>query len=356
MEKLYCREGTRLNRYISYFWQSFNCFPMKKNIALLSGGDSSEHDISVKSARQLAGQIDRDKYRVYTISIHGIEWIWEDEKGKRFSIDKNDFSLHLPKEKVRFDCAFIAIHGTPGEDGKLQAYFDLTGIPYTSSGRLTSALTFNKYFCKNYLANFGILSAKTLFFSHPDKVDPEIVVRELGLPCFVKPNEGGSSFGVSKVKKPEELEQAVEAAFREDREILIESYVEGREITCGLIKTKEREHIFPLAEIVSKNEFFDFHAKYTPEACEEIVPARIPEDKTRECQEISSRIYSILQCKGLVRIDYILSGDRFYFLEVNTIPGMTAESIVPKQIKAMGLSPTDVYSWMIDDALGIIKR
>jgi D-alanine-D-alanine ligase len=323
---------------------------MKKIIALLSGGNSSEFEISIKSGTQVASYIDHSKYEVYPIVLRGKDWYWNNKKGERVPIDKNDFSLRHDGKHIRFDCVFIAIHGTPGEDGKLQAYFDLLNIPYTSCGRLTSALTFNKYFCKNYLAGFGIPIARSLLITDPSRVDHQHVIKELGLPCFVKPNEGGSSFGVSKVKHESELGRAIEIAFREDRQIVIESYIKGTEITCGLIKTRKGEMIFPVTEIVSKKEFFDYEAKYMDGLSEEITPARIPEEKRKECQELSSRIYSILQCKGVVRIDFILSGNRLYFLEVNSIPGMTAESIVPKQAAAYGLSLSELYSLIIEEA------
>lgn len=324
---------------------------MKKTVALLSGGDSSEYDISVKSAHQVARLIDKDKYQVYIITIRGGDWYWENEQGQKVPVDKNDFSLMHNGRKVMFDCVFIAIHGTPGEDGKLQAYFDLMGIPYTSSGRLTSALTFNKYFCKIFLRNYGILTAKALLFTDPDSVYHDLILRELGLPCFVKPNEGGSSCGVSKVKDEKELNQAIAAAFAEDRQVIVEKFVKGIEVTCGLIKTSTREYIFPVTEIVSKTEFFDYQAKYTTGMSDEITPARIPAAKAKECQDLSSRIYSLLQCHGVVRIDFILSRNKLYFLEVNSIPGMSAESIVPKQAIAYGIRLQDLYSLVIEDAI-----
>ena len=253
--------------------------------------------------------------------------------------------------KVKFDCALIAIHGTPGEDGKLQAYFDLMQIPYTGCDLLTSSLTFNKFVCNNFLRKTGLKIAKSVLVKKDEAIDENKIITELGLPCFVKPNEGGSSFGISKVKKTEELIPAIQKAFNENSEVLIEEFIDGREITCGLIKTREQSHIFPLTEIVSKKEFFDYDAKYTPSLVDEITPAAISEELSEKCKQLSSGIYDTLRCKAVVRIDYILNGDDFYFLEINTIPGMSENSIVPKQAANYGLALTDLFDMIIEDSL-----
>lgn len=324
---------------------------MKKRIAIMAGGYSSEYQISINSAGQVMKNLDPELYETFLIHLTREGWYHETDNGEKIQIEMKDFSLTLEGRRIEFDCAFIAIHGTPGEDGKIQGYLDLLDIPYTGPGRLTSALTFNKYFCKNFLLNYGISMARTLQFRNLDTIDPDQVIKTLGLPCFVKPNEGGSSLGISRVNKTEDLEPAIRKAFKEDDSILIESHLEGRELTCGLIKTREEEHIFPITEVISKKEFFDYEAKYTEGMAEEITPAEVPGEIAAECQQLSSRIYSYLNCKGLVRIDYILSNNRLYFLEVNTIPGLSVESIVPKMVNEYGMSLKDLYSLCIKTAI-----
>jgi len=323
---------------------------MKKNIAVLAGGNSSEFPVSIRSAEQIAGELDPDKYDVYRITIKGTGWILEDEKTGQIPVNKNDFSCNTPTGKLIFDCALITIHGTPGEDGKLQGYFESLNIPYTTSGILSSSLTFNKKATKLFLKSFGILSPASVYLCKGELLNTETIIDKLGLPVFVKPNQSGSSFGVTKADNEVVLEKAINHAFEEGNEIIIEEFIEGSEITCGVLKTESKEIIFPLCEIVSKNEFFDYEAKYTPSKAEEIVPARISADKTRECQSLASYIYSAVDCRGIVRIDYILSDDKFYFLEVNTIPGMSAESIVPKMAREYGISLRELYTLVIDDA------
>jgi D-alanine-D-alanine ligase len=320
---------------------------MKKNIALITGGDSSEIVISLKSAAQVAGQLSKESYRTYIIVITGRDWYYESPEGVKYQVDKNDFSLSLPGEKISFEFAVIMIHGTPGEDGKLQGYFDMMGIPYSSCGVLAASLTFNKYYCKTYVANSGIKTARSLLLRRNDLIDEPDIANRVGLPCFVKPNNGGSSFGASKVNRQTELATAIEKAFNEDHEVIVEEFISGTEITCGLVKFSGREMIFPLTEIVSKTEFFDYEAKYTPGMAEEIIPARIPEELALKCREISSSLYDLLNCRGIVRIDYILKGEEFWFLEVNTVPGMSENSIVPRQIRAMELQMSDVMDMII---------
>ena len=323
---------------------------MKKNIAVIAGGNSSEFPVSIRSAEQIAGELDPDKYDVYKITIKGTSWILEDEKTGQIPVNKNDFSSNTPMGKLKFDCALITIHGTPGEDGKLQGYFESLNIPYTTSGILSSSLTFNKKATKLFLKSFGILSPAAVYLHKGELVKTETIINKLGFPVFVKPNQSGSSFGITKADNEATLEKAISHAFEEGNEIIIEEFIEGSEITCGVLKAGSKEIIFPLCEIISKNEFFDYEAKYTPSKAEEIIPARISADKTRECQSLASYIYSALDCRGIVRIDYILSDDKFYFLEANTIPGMSAESIVPKMAREYGISLRELYTLVIDDA------
>ncbi len=323
---------------------------MKKNIAVIAGGNSSEFPVSIRSAEQIAGELDPDKYDVYKIIIKGTNWILENEKTGHIPVNKDDFSCITPTGKLKFDCALITIHGTPGEDGKLQGYFESLNIPYTTSGILSSSLTFNKKATKLFLKPFGILSPASVYLYKGELIKTETIIDKLGLPVFVKPNQSGSSFGVTKADNEATLEEAINHAFEEGNEIIIEEFIEGSEITCGVLKAGSKEIIFPLCEIVSKNEFFDYEAKYTPSKAEEIIPARISADKTRECKSLTSYIYSSIDCRGIVRIDYILSDDKFYFLEVNTIPGMSAESIVPKMAREYGINLRELFTLVIDDA------
>jgi D-alanine-D-alanine ligase len=324
---------------------------MKKNVAIVAGGDSSEFSISVSSAKQVANQLRRDKYNIYTILLKGKDWILKNNRFDNIPVNKDNFSCTLQGKLILFDIVFIAIHGTPGEDGKLQSYFDLIGIPYTSSGAFTSALTFNKYACKAYLKEFGISSARAILIRRGEPVNEKKLISQLGLPCFVKPNNSGSSVGVSKISGGEELKAAIKRALAEGDEVIIEEYIKGIEVSCGLVKTCNRELIFPLTEIVSKKDFFDYEAKYTKGMADEITPARIPDQTALHCQELSSKIYSVLNCRGIVRIDYILTGNKAYFLEINTVPGMSTESIIPKQAKTYGIELADLYELIIEDAL-----
>lgn len=324
---------------------------MKKNIAIVAGGDSSEYVVSINSAEQVAKWLDKEKYSVYTVLVKGAEWIVKSESFCDVIVNKDDFSFSLNGNKTIFDCALIIIHGTPGEDGKLQGFFDTLNIPYTTANTLASAITFNKIFSKNYVKPFNIPIAKYITMVKGDVIDANQILEVTGLPCFVKPNCGGSSFGITKVKEKEKLFEAIEEAFKEDEEVIIEEYLEGMELTCGLIKTKDKSYIFPPTEIVSKNEFFDYEAKYTKGMADEITPARISEELTIEVQNLSSQIYDIFQLNGIVRIDYIYTKNKLYFMEVNTVPGMSAASIVPQQIEAAGFDPKDIYTIVIEDAI-----
>lgn len=319
-----------------------------RTIAIVAGGDSSEYEISVKSAKEVLALIS-SKYDARLIMIRGNAWYWEDPKGRRFSVDKNDFSLNTDDRKIRFDAVFIAIHGTPGENGLLQGYFDMMQIPYTSCSTFCSALTFNKQACKLYLKDYGISMAENVLFRRETMPDPDAIISRTGLPCFVKPNDSGSSFGVSKVKSRDELPAAIEAAFRESREVMVEAFMNGREIACGVAKIKGKTLVLPLTEIISMNEFFDYEAKYTSGKSKELTPADLPGELTNRIQELSSEVYDILGCKGIVRVDFIVVNSNPFFLEINTVPGMTMESIIPKQAKAAGIDLGELYSMVIED-------
>lgn len=324
---------------------------MKKKIAVIAGGDSGEYSISIQSATMVSAQIDTKKYDLFLILIKGKNWTYNHPKFGDIQIDKNDFSLTIDHNKISFDLVFNLIHGSPGENGKLQGYFDMLGLPYTSSNAVTSALTFNKAYCNQVVKNVGVAVSKSvhLFKKHP--CDLEILLQNIHFPVFVKPNQGGSSVGMSKVGFAEDLAAAIEKAFAEDDEILVEEFIKGRELTCGAFEFKGDIMRFPITEIISKKEYFDYEAKYDKAFADEITPADIPEELTKRIQETSAKLYRVLNCKGLVRFDYISTEDEIWFLEVNTVPGMSDASIVPQQIQAMGYSPKDFYSMIIEEAL-----
>jgi D-alanine-D-alanine ligase len=323
---------------------------MKKNVAIVAGGDSSEVIVSLKSAAGLYSFIDKTRYNLYIITIRGSQWQLEMEGFDRVAVDKNDFSIRLGDQTVRFDFAYITIHGTPGENGILQGYFDLIGLPYSSCGVLASALTFNKFTCNNYLKGFGIKVSESVLLRRGQSITPEEVGNAVGFPCFVKPNVGGSSFGVTKVKTAADVVPAIEKAFSEGEEVMIEAFMQGTELTCGMYRIPEKTVVFPVTEVVPHNEFFDFDAKYKGQV-EEITPARISESLTRRVQQLTAAIYDILGCKGIIRVDYIVSeGEVIHLLEVNTTPGMTETSFIPQQIAAAGLKIADVMSDIIEAA------
>lgn len=327
-----------------------------KNIALLLGGDSAEATISMRSADQMLRFLDHNLYHVYPINVTGTLWTFTND-GRSIEIDKNDFTLLIDGSKIKFDGVVPMIHGTPGEDGRLQAYFELLRIPYTTCDVLTSSLTFNKHACKTYLNSLGILFPKGKLIRRGDKIDADEICAVLGLPCFIKPNNGGSSCGVTKIKSCEELEPALMVAFAEDaEEVLVEEFVQGTEITCGLAKLDDTIKVFPITEIVSKKEFFDVEAKYQVGMSEEITPARISDSLRTDCETLSTAIYKHLNCRGIVRIDYIIRDGQLYFLEVNTVPGMSEASIIPKQLVAIGLSIKEVYTQLIEEAIKRQKR
>lgn len=321
---------------------------MKKKIALVSGGFQNEAVVSYKSAEQVAQALDKTKYRVYNVHVTPVKWtVVEDEN--EFEIDKSDFSFSRKEEKIKFDYAFIMIHGSPGEDGKLQAYFDLIKLPYSTGSFFNMALTFNKNACKAMLRNHSVKMAKDLILIKGKTYDESHIVNELKLPVFVKPCEAGSSFGISKVKCIEELKPAIEKAFEEDEEIILEEFIDGTEVTCGVLKTKSNTYLLPLTEIVSKNEFFDYEAKYTTGMADEITPARISLENTKAIHQISEKIYDALHCKGIVRIDYIIKNNEAYFIEVNTVPGMSKNSIVPQMAAYAGLKLKDLFTEIIEE-------
>lgn len=324
---------------------------MKKNIAIVAGGDSSEVVVSLKSAAGLYSFMDKNMYNLFIVTIVGQLWQVEISESEKIEIDKNDFSFKQNGNKVKFDFAFITIHGTPGENGILQGYFELINLPYSCCGVLAAAITFNKFTCNQYLKGFGVKVSESLVLHARQKVSDEEVAQKIGFPCFVKPNVGGSSFGVTKVKTIDQVQAAISKAFSEGEEVMIEAFMAGTEITCGIYKTKEKTVVLPITEVVPENEFFDYDAKYKGQV-QEITPARISNPLTERVQKLTSAIYDILGCKGIVRIDYIISeGEVVNLLEVNTTPGMTATSFIPQQIKAAGLDIQDVMTEIIENEL-----
>lgn len=324
----------------------------KINTAILAGGDSSEYFISLKSAEAIAGNLNKEKYNIYVVQVKGSEWILTNDLNCGLIINKDDFSFNDNGQKVKFDIVFPAIHGTPGENGLLQAYFELLNIPVIGSGVLSSALTFNKFYCNAYLRSFDIVNiAKSILVKKEQAYNIKKIIDHVGLPCFVKPDAGGSSFGISKVKELNKMEEAIEEAFKESGSVMIEQFIPGAEISCGYFKVKNVDYPLPPAEIVSKNEFFDYQAKYDSDYNEEIIPARITDDQIKDCQDITGRLYNALNCSGIVRMDYIMKDGEFWFLESNSVPGMTNESIVPKMIRKAGMTFSEIADLLINEKL-----
>ena len=322
-----------------------------KTIAIVAGGEQSEVVVSIKSAKGIFSFLQDSGYNRYITVIEKDNWHVLLEDDTTLPIDKNDFSFTLNGQKITFDCAYITIHGIPGEDGRLQGYFEMIGMPYTSCNVLASAITYNKFVCNTYLKSFGVNVAPSIRLRKNDAITAAQVVEKVGLPCFVKPNLGGSSFGVTKVKAIEEVEPAIAKAFAEAQEVIIESFMQGTEITNGIFKTAKRQVVLPITEVVPANEFFDFDAKYKGES-QEITPARLSEKLTSKVQKTTAFIYNILGCNGIVRIDYIITkGDKINLLEVNTTPGMTPTSFIPQQIPHAGLVISEVISEIIEDAI-----
>lgn len=321
-----------------------------KNIAIIAGGYSSEYVVSLKSAKGLYEFIDKDRYNLYIVMIKKSQWTVEVPDGSTPDIDKNDFSFLTNGQKIKFDYAYITIHGCPGEDGRLQGYLDMLGIPYSSCGVLAGALTFNKFINNQFLKSQGFRISDSIRLLEGQKIDTEDIIYKLGLPVFVKPNDGGSSFGITKVKEASQMQPAIEKAFAEGREVIIERYIKGTEVTCGCYKIKGKQVAFPITEVVTENEFFDFNAKYNGEV-QEITPARISAKLTAEIQQNTLDIYDIIGANGIIRIDYIIPEDgNPVLLEVNTNPGMTVTSFIPQQIRAAGLDIKEVMTEIIENA------
>lgn len=324
----------------------------KKNIALVMGGFSGEHDISIMSGCQVYENLDHEKYNVYKIVVDREGWYGLADDGSRMPVNRDNFTV---EGVSRFDLAFIIIHGNPGENGVLQGYFDLLGIPYTTCGFYTSALTFNKGYCNPVVRNFGIVNvakSKMLYADQP--IDTAALLQELSLPLFVKPAAGGSSVATTKVKRAEDLMPAIQEALTEDKGVLVEEFIQGREFDCGVLRTKEKKYVFPITEIIPTggHEFFDYAAKYDGFS-NEVTPAEVDKAISDHIQQVSSQLYDLLDCRGIVRFDYIYDTekDELFFLEVNTIPGQSAESIVPKQARAMGISTRQLYEMVIQSCL-----
>lgn len=322
----------------------------KKNIAVVYGGDSSEIIVSRQSAQGVLSFIDSNKYNAIPVLITQSKWVAE-VNNTEYPILKDDFSYIHNNKKVSFDCAYITIHGTPGEDGKLQGYFDIIQLPYTTSGVLPAALSFNKFTCNTYLKGFGVSVADSLLIRKGTEFSVDHIIEKLGLPCFIKPNAGGSSFGITKAQKIADITPSIHKAFEESNEVIIEQFIDGKEFTCGLYKTTKNENVFPITEVISSNEFFDYEAKYHVGKAQEITPARIPRETSDRIKKITSLIYDILGCKGIARVDFILSGNSIFLLEVNTTPGMTPTSFIPQQIEAAGLNIQDVFTDIIEDSI-----
>jgi len=322
---------------------------MKKNIAIVWGGYSSEIVVSAKSMEGIYSFMDKEKYNIYKVRIDRSDWIVDIDE-KTYKVDKNDFSfISEDNQKIKFDFAYITIHGTPGEDGRLQGYLDMLNIPYSSCGMMASALTFNKFICNKYLKNFGLKVADSYHLYAGDNYDTKEIASKLGLPVFVKPNTGGSSFATTKVKSEEQLKEAIETAFAEADEVIIESFLQGREVTCGCYKIGNKHTVLPITEVVTTNEFFDYRAKYEGEV-QEITPAEISDNLTKIIGDLTVKIYNLVGAKGVIRVDFIISPDNEpYLLEVNTTPGMTVTSFIPQQIAAARLSIKDVLTEIIEN-------
>lgn len=323
---------------------------MKKNIAIIMGGYSSEYQISIKSGSVVKACLDSTKYNSYCIHIFKDKWVYVDEDSNEHPIDKNDFSIVVDNKKIVFDCVFNAIHGSPGEDGLMQAYFELLNIPHTSCNMYQAALTFNKRDLLATLRPYGIKTAINYSLNLGDPIDEDAIINKVGLPCFVKANKAGSSFGITKVYEKRDLNEAIDKAFREDNEIIIESFLDGVEVSVGVITYQRKVMVLPLTEIVSENDFFDYAAKYQGQS-QEITPARISEDLAQRVRKEAKRIYEILKLKGLSRSEFIFKDDEPYLLEVNTVPGLTEESILPQQARAAGITLPMLFENAILEAM-----
>ena len=326
------------------------------NIALLAGGNSSEREIALQSAAQVAAAFDVEKYRVWLVDVCGRKFIHRTAKGGEYCVDLNDFSLTVEGEKIVFDYAYIMIHGTPGEDGHLQGYLEMMGIPFSSCDMVSSVITFDKITTKRAVAHTGVGLAKDILLREDDWIVPEAIVAELGLPLFVKPNASGSSCGVTKVKRVEELPEAIFKAFEESSEVLVEEFIAGREMACGILVTADKEWLLPITEVIAKNEFFDYEAKYTAGMSDEITPADIPAELADKLHAMTLAAYKACRCRGLARVDFIVTPEgEPYLVEINTIPGMSGGSIVPKQLREAGISMTEALTAVIEDTYEAIN-
>lgn len=323
---------------------------MKKNIAIIMGGYSSEYKISLKSGNVVYETLDSSKYNPYRIHIFKDKWVYVDANDSEFTIDKNDFSVIVNNSKITFDCVFNAIHGSPGEDGFMQAYFKLLNIPQTSCDMYQASLTYNKRDCLSTLKPYGIKTAESFYINLGDEIDTDAIVKKVGLPCFVKANKAGSSFGVSKVYKKEELQNAIDVAFKEDDEIIIESFLDGKEVSVGVITYKGETKVLPITEIVSENDFFDYEAKYQGKS-KEITPAKLTEEEETKVTKVAKQVYEVLKMKGFSRSEFIFKNGEPHLLEVNTVPGLTRESILPQQAAAAGISLNNLFDNAIEEAL-----
>ena len=329
-------------------------------VAIVCGGDSSEHDVSLRSAQGIYSFLDKERFEVFIVELNGLVWEAHLEGDKRVQVSREDFSFKVGRRTVKPDFAYITIHGTPGENGLLQGYFDLIHMPYSTSGVLVEAMTFNKFTLNQYLKGFGVSVSESLVVrqGNEDLVTDDEIINHIGLPCFVKPNAGGSSFGVTKVKTLEQLRPAIRLAMEESDEVMVEAFMPGTELTCGCYKVAGKEVIFPVTEVVTHNEFFDYDAKYNG-SVDEITPARISDELSERVQALTSAIYDILGCSGIIRVDYIVTKvtedgrerERINMLEINTTPGMTATSFIPQQVRAAGLDIKDVLTEIIEDKL-----
>ena len=323
---------------------------VKKNIAIVMGGYSSERLISLQSGGVVYRHLDKDKYNLYPVDIAREGWYYINELDEKYPVDKNDFTVTVDGEKIRFDAVFNAIHGNPGENGLLQAYFELLGIAHTSCGHFESALTFNKRECIAVVRQYGIPTARSVFMTQGDPVDLDAIVQAVGLPCFVKPNRAGSSFGISKVYKKEDIPAALDEAYREDNEILIEAFLDGREVSVGAMRIDGRVTVLPITEIVSMNDFFDYRAKYEG-LSKEVTPADLPADVERKVRQAAARVFEKLNLRGVVRSEFIIVDGEPHFLEVNTTPGLSMASIVPQQARAMGMELPEFFDCLVRQAL-----
>lgn len=323
---------------------------MKKNIAIIMGGYSNEYKISFKSGNVVYTYLDKEKFNLYQIHILKKKWVYVDGNENEIPIDRSNFSLPIGGKVIQFDCVFNAIHGTPGEDGLMQAYFTLLGIPQTSCGFYQAALTFNKRDLLSVLKPYGIKSAPAYYLNKGDKIDEDAIIEKVQLPCFVKANKSGSSYGITKVYKKEDLDTAIATAYKEDDEIIIESFLEGTEVSVGVLKLKGETTVFPITEIVSENDFFDFEAKYEGKS-QEITPARINMEQLKNVKAVSKKIYDVLKMTGFTRSEFIFIGNEPFLLEMNTTPGLTTESILPQQAKAAGIELGMLFENAINEAL-----